>query len=229
MSYSYLRNRLKKESGSWGMHTLPILNCKTTTFQKSLSINHDFHFNLEFSTASVISWHIKYKDFFLKKQVVIMAKKEKKKEHLKYRISLDAILQVPMNCSFVWQLTLSQYSCLAIYLCFHKVKTGRRNIMPLPVIIPYLPTQRSKIPLAYWVEEDKSTLLNQSGEARMDTCADYLLHEIFPFLIPNNLSKEQIPYVIHSINIKWQTPFWEYEDEWEWCWVLREFFLVREI
>lgn len=101
-----------------------------------------------------------------------------------------------MKCSFVWQLTLSQYfeiSCLAIYLCFHKVKAGSRNIMQLPVIISYLPTQRSKIPLAYWVEEDKGTLLNQSEEARMDMRADYLLHEIFPFLIPNNLSKEQIP------------------------------------
>lgn len=184
-----------KESGSWGMHTLPILNCETTTFQKSLGINHDRYFNLEFSTASVISWHIKYK-IFLKSRLLLWQRRRKKKEHLKYRISLDAILQVPMKCSFVWQLTLSQYfeiSCLAIYLCFHKVKAGSRNIMQLPVIISYLPTQRSKIPLAYWVEEDKGTLLNQSEEARMDMCADYLLHEIFPFLIPNNLSKEQIP------------------------------------
>lgn len=170
-----------KESGSWGMHTLPVLNCKTTTFQKSLSINHYLYFDLEFSTASVISWHIKYKDIL--KKTSCYYGKEGKKEHLKCRISLDAILQAPMKCSFVWQLALSQYfeiSYLAIYLYFHKVKTQSRNITQLPVIIPYLPTQRSKIPLAYWAGEDKGTLLDQVGKPEW-TCVPIVCSMTFPF------------------------------------------------
>lgn len=64
-------------------------------------------------------------------------------------------------------------------------------------------------------KEHTGILLNQGGEDIVDMCAHYLLHEIIPFLILNKFPRNQFHYITHSIDIKWQTLFWEYEDELE--------------
>lgn len=98
MPYSYLWHRPQNQFLElWAPCQLSTSNLPHS--RKALTFNHDLCFNHEFNTAFVILWQNYPTRIFLKTGYYY-GKREKRRGHLKCRISFDVILQLAEECSF---------------------------------------------------------------------------------------------------------------------------------